>query len=346
MYSLGTETDVLFRTRSTGSHFVNDFGRELGTMVDRVRAVYHGLLTYDLHYFAITEDFYEGMYDHLWEDLDLDLVGLSAWFSLAETPPSTVMSVDRLRQEYERIFQDHLVPLAADNPGRPIVFTEYGAIDTVEGPADPAGFPEMAEFVFSDMNGNGVDDGRETQANIFQVFFEIMDRHPGVVYGIFFWDNWIAGNQDWEQHWTAERNYDIRNKPAGEVVRTQYGRWRSAEGTRVTAAGTLPDRTLYAGTVAVAAVVPVGGAFRNASTYQATSSAPGVATVRVSGSAVTVTSVAEGAATITVIASGADNSTATQRFGVTVLAQTASKASQFLELRRRIEALRAREGRR
>ena len=346
MYSLGTETDVLFRTRSTGSYFVNNFGRELGTMVNRVRAVYHGLLTYDMHYFAITDDFYAGVWDHLWEDLDLDVVGLSAWFNLAETPPSTVMSVDRLRQEYERVFQDHLVPLAADNPGRPIVFTEYGAIDTIQGPAEPAGFPEMAEFVFSDMNGDGVDDGRETQANIFQAFFEIMDRHPGVVYGAFFWDNWIAGNQDWEQNWTAERNYDIRNKPAGEVVRTQYGRWRSAEGTRVTAAGTLPDRTLYAGTVAVAAVVPVGGAFRNASTYQATSSAPGVATVRVSGSAVTVTSVAEGAATITVIASGADNSTATQRFGVTVLAQTASKASQFLELRRRIEALRAREGRR
>ena len=103
---------------------------------------------------------------HLWDDLDLDVVGVSAWFNLAETPPSTVTGVDRLRQEYERIFQDHLVPLAADNPGRPIVFTEYGAIDTVEGPADPSGFPETAEFVFSDLNGNGVDDGRETQANI------------------------------------------------------------------------------------------------------------------------------------------------------------------------------------
>ena len=33
----------------------------------------------------------------------------------------------------------------------------------------------------------------------------IMDRHLGVVYGAFFWDNWIAGNQDWEQNWTAER---------------------------------------------------------------------------------------------------------------------------------------------
>ena len=113
----------------------------------------------------------------------------------------------------------------------------------------------------------------------------------------------------------------------------------------MTAAGTLPDRTLYAGTAAVAVGVAVGAAFRNASTYQATSSAPSVTTVRVSGSTVTVTSVAKGLATITVTASGADDSTATQRFGVTVLAQTASKASQFLELRRRIEALRARESR-
>lgn len=45
---------------------------------------------------------------------------------------------------YERIFQDHVVPLAADNPGRPIVFTEYGAIDTVEGPTEPSGFPKTA----------------------------------------------------------------------------------------------------------------------------------------------------------------------------------------------------------
>ncbi len=343
LYSLGTETDVLFRTRPTSAYFANDFGPELRAMVDSVRAEYHGLLTYDMHYHAITHDIYAGISDYLWEDLDLNVVGLSAWFSLAETPPSTVMSVDRLQKEYESIFLDHLIPLAADNPGRPIVFTEYGAIDTVEGPADPSGFPEVAEFVFSDLNGNGVDDGRETQANVFQALFETMDRHPGVVHGAFFWDNWIASNEDWEQRWTAERNYDIRDKPAGEIVRAQYERWRSAEGTRVTAAGTLPNRTLYAGTVAVAVAVPVGDAFRNASTYQASSSAPGVATVRMSGSTVTVTSAAEGATTVTVTASGGDGSTATQRFGVTVLTSTASRPSQFLELRRRIEALRARE---
>ena len=60
-----------------------------------------------------------------------------------------------------------------------------------------------------------------------------------------------------------------------------------------------------------------------------------------SGSAATVTSVAVGVATVTATASGTDNSTATQRFKVTVLAETPSRANRFLELRRRIEALRA-----
>ena len=312
-------------------------------MVDSVRSECHGLLTYDMNYFTITDEFYAGMSDSLWDDLDLDVVGVSAWFNLAETPPSMVMSVDHLRQEYERIFQDHLVPLAADNPGRPIVFTEYGAIDTVEGPAEPSGFPEPAEFVFSDLNGNGVDDGRETQANIFQALFETMDRYPDVVLGAFFWDNWIASNEDWERHWTAERNYDIRDKPAGEVVRAQYERWRSTETSQARAVGRLPERTLYVGAVATAVVVPVAGAFRNAATYAASSSQPGVASVSVSGSTVTVTSVAEGVATVTVTASGPDGFSATQQFNVTVVASTPRRPTRLLELRRQIEALRGRE---
>ena len=124
---------------------------------------------------------------------------------------------------------------------------------------------------------------------------------------------------------------------------------------RVTTVGTLPARTLYVGAGAVAEVVPVAGAFRNAATYRVSSSVPGVATVSVSGSQVTVTPVAVGVATITVTASGAANSLATQRFRVMVLAATtfgdrivpgttAPRALHFLELRTRIAALRAREG--
>ena len=115
---------------------------------------------------------------------------------------------------------------------------------------------------------------------------------------------------------------------------------------RVTATGTLPSRTLHTGATATAAVVPLAGAFRHASTYQASSSAPEVAAVSLRGATVTVTSAAVGVATVTVTAGGTDSSIATQRFKVTVLAEAASRAYRFLELRRRIEALRARERRR
>ena len=45
LYSLGTETDRLFRTRPW-DYFTNDFREELTSMVNEVRAVYGGLLTY------------------------------------------------------------------------------------------------------------------------------------------------------------------------------------------------------------------------------------------------------------------------------------------------------------
>ena len=115
---------------------------------------------------------------------------------------------------------------------------------------------------------------------------------------------------------------------------------------RVIAIGTLPSRTLHVGAVASAAVVPLAGAFRHASSYEASSSAPGIVAVSLSGSAVTVTALAAGAATVTVTASGAENSTATRRFKATVLAETPSRANRFLKLRRRIEDLRTRDRRR
>ncbi len=127
---------------------------------------------------------------------------------------------------------------------------------------------------------------------------------------------------------------------------------------RVMAVGTLPARTLHVGDGAVAEVVPVRGRFRHASTYRASSSSAGVATVSLSGSNLTVTPVAAGGAIITVTATGADNSVATQRFRVTVLAATAAatfsdrlvpgttpiRALHFLELRTRVAALRSRQG--
>ena len=149
LYSLGTETDRLFRSRPDpddearpeSGYMYNDFGDELRDLVSRVRAVYSGRLTYDMHANALIYADYHGSGSgagHLWEDLDLDIVGISGWFPLTASAPTTVLGVPELQASYETIFQEYLVPLAGRNPGRAIVFTEYGSMDVVEAPADPS----------------------------------------------------------------------------------------------------------------------------------------------------------------------------------------------------------------
>ena len=116
IFSLGTETDRLFQTRS-GGFFTTGFGAELRSMVHRVRAVYSGLLTYDAHYdVLVNPDFYGPGAKHLWNDLDLDVVGVSAWMPLVDAPSTTVTSVAQAEAGYERIFADYMTPLA-EEPG-------------------------------------------------------------------------------------------------------------------------------------------------------------------------------------------------------------------------------------
>ena len=225
LYSLGTETDRLFRTRA-GGYWPNDFRQELRTMVAQVRAMYSGLVTYDMYFGALTDSDYFGPgSNHLWEDLDLDIVGVSAWFPLIDSVPTTVPSLAELQASYEQIFQDYLIPLAERNPDRPIVFLEYGATDTVEAPSAPAApDSQFRPFVFTDANGNGQDDGRETQANMYQALINTMARHPGVLNGFFPWDNWIGtqhfpGPLEWQAN---NRSFGLYDRPAEEVVRAAY----------------------------------------------------------------------------------------------------------------------------
>lgn len=228
MFSLGTETDRLFRTRTGGYNTATHFGEELGSMVDRVRAVYNGVLTYDMHYDVFrSPDFFGPGTFCLWEDLNLDVMGISAWFDLTDSPPTSVMSTASLEMAYDRIFREYLIPLSNDNPGRPIIFLEYGAMDVVAAPHSPGNTSEQGKpFVFSDANGNGVDDGRETQANIYQAVLNTMETYPGVVSGLFFWDNWMAGDELWSEWWANHRSFGIRGKPSEAVVRAAYESYR------------------------------------------------------------------------------------------------------------------------
>ena len=225
LFSLGTETDRLFRTRS-GGYWPNHFRPEMEAMVRRVRAVYSGALTYDMHYSVLTGfEFFGTGSDHLWQDLDLDVVGVSAWFPLASTPPTRVTSRAVLQGHWERIFQAYLIPLADRNPGLPVMFLEHGAMDIVEAAADPTAQGPVDRFVFSDEDGNGLDDGRETQANMAGALLDTMNTYPGVVNGVFWWDNWLASDGMWAE--TLQfRNFGIRDKPAEDVVRDAYEAWQ------------------------------------------------------------------------------------------------------------------------
>ena len=366
MYSLGTETEALFRTRPTDDHWRNDFADELHVLVDRVRTVYDGFVTYNMHSFGFTRKYREEAWSrHLWDDLDLDVIGTSAWFPLLEREAlSTVPSVSTLQQQYEQLFRNVILPLAERHPARPIVFTEYSVIDTTWGPSDPArGLgPDDPEywFVFSDKDGNGLDDGRETQANMIRALFNTLDAHPDTVYGAFFWDNWIAGDEQW-QEWAARiRNFDIRDKPSEEVVRSAYALWRDRYNRPPGPVGALGPLAIGVNDAAVS--LDVAAAFRDPDgdplTYRATSSAPGVVATAVTGSTLTVTPVAAGTATVTVTATDPLGSRATQEFGVAVTAAatgtftddplvpglTPVRAVHFTELRTRIDALRAAAG--
>ncbi|MCY4646765.1 MAG: Ig-like domain-containing protein [Gammaproteobacteria bacterium] len=240
LYSLGTETDRLFRSRPDpddsarpeSGYMYNDFGDELRDLVGRVRVVYSGRLTYDMHANALIHADYHGSGSgagHLWEDLDLDIVGISGWFPLTASAPTTVLSVQELQASYEAIFQEYLVPLAGRNPDRALVFTEYGSMDVVEAPADPSlGARHSEERVVVDANRNGLDDGEETQASIFDAFFKASARYPGLVNGAFFWDNWIATNAMWADHWLGRRSFAVRGKLAEAVVRDAYARLAGA----------------------------------------------------------------------------------------------------------------------
>jgi len=222
LFSLGTETEGLFRTRPNDD-WPNDFSSELRAMVASVREVYSGALTYDMLPHALSEnDPFRPGSKYLWEDLDLDVIGLSAYFQLADSLPTNVMSVEALEERWEAIFQEYLIPLRDANPDRPVFFTEFGYVDSVGAPNQP-NMDEISCRVFSDADANGLDDGEETQANIYQALFNIMDKHNGVVNGIFTWDTFMADNELWANTYAQLREWSVRDKLAEDIVRSNYG---------------------------------------------------------------------------------------------------------------------------
>ena len=219
LFSLGTETDRLFRTRMEGP-WVTDFRDEIQTMVAEVRNVFGGLITYDQTYSTLIETDFWGLGNRmLWRDGGFDVIGLSAYFRLVNSQPNSVMSVAALQARWEVVLRDLLQPEHQANPSRPIMFTEFGYVSDIRAPWNPT-IEEFQPKAFVDTNGNLLDDGEEVQANIIEAFFRALDAYP-IVDAAFLWDHATDADAEIEYE-SSLRSTRVRGKLAEEIVRMFY----------------------------------------------------------------------------------------------------------------------------
>ena len=223
LFSLGTETDRLFRTRTQGSRWPTEYKDELSEMVREVHEVYDGAVTYDMLSFSFTDPFPAGLHS-LWDDVGMDAIGISAYFdvlSSLRTAASLPPSDTALDAAWEGIFRDYLIPLAADHLDLPIYFLEFGYVD-YPGCASNPGRGEFTARTLIDRNEDGLDDGEEEQAATFAAFFRAVGKNPGILAGVFLWGEMIAPDGIWTTSFGCLRGFSVRQKLAEDVVRQAY----------------------------------------------------------------------------------------------------------------------------
>jgi hypothetical protein len=188
LFSIGTETENLFRTRPSGGAYTNQFLPQLQALVAGVRSVYGGAVTYDqsseLYFRPATYGGSTAGGADLFNDLDLDVVGSSAYFPLAATSPGRVLSVSELENAWESVFQSYLLPMHAKYGNKPIVFTEVGYTDDLDSPWQSAAGEGSAARAHAAGTSTP---GMQQQANIYQAFFNVNARHADLVAGTFWW---------------------------------------------------------------------------------------------------------------------------------------------------------------
>ena len=223
MFSLGTETENLFRSRPSPPVFTNDFKPQLQAMVQAVRAVYSGVLTYDQNSYWLTIP--DNGSGYLFTDLDLDVVGISGYFPLTDQVPQRVLSVSELEPMWESVFQNYLVPLQQRNPGKPVVFTEFGYNDDLASPYLPSsntGSPEPAYTAATPTAG------MIQQQNVYRAFYDVNTRYGDLVAGTFIWGNdYFPLNP----RACSEIGSTLYCRPAAQTVSAAYDAWKRRDNT-------------------------------------------------------------------------------------------------------------------
>jgi hypothetical protein len=220
IYSLGTETEGLFRTRADAT-WPDEYRTQLQAMVAAVRNLYSGWVTYDQHYDAlVTASYYTGQ-QQVFSDLALDIRGVSAYFPLATT--ARLYTESELEGLWQTVFNQYILPAQQKDPSRPIVFLEFGYTDDV-GSVLQANTGENQPIVVS-----GVTDGMQQQANIFDAFFKVDNALGQPVRGAFVWGAEMSTPGD---RFCTTQGFHLWCKPMGNILTDAYQQFEFRDADR------------------------------------------------------------------------------------------------------------------
>lgn len=232
LYAIGTESDYLFRQRAT-PRYPSHFGPELQQMVQEVKQVYSGKVTYDQHIkIHIHPDWYGGgeWGPHLAQDIGLDVIGLSAYVDSYATPPQTLLPLSEIETNFWQPVFDALQPLRSANPDLPIMFTEIGVVNDLgilHNQASNIGRP------ITGRDASGVTDGMRQQGRLYEAFFNVNERNGTPIVGTFFWASYIFPPA-WLSGWCQTIGHHLPcSPPAMAALTTGYKLWEAKDVDRV-----------------------------------------------------------------------------------------------------------------
>jgi len=187
VYCVGTELEQFVKFRP-------DYWKRL---IEKVKAIYKGELTYAANWDEYTKT-------HFWEALDY--MGIDGYFPLSKNKTPQIQELKKGWQKHKIIMKRH-----ADSLQKKVLFTEFG-YRSVDYSAHK---PWEVDYSKTSVNLQG-------QVNTTQVLFEEL------------WDEeWFAGGFVWK--WFIHHDkaggknnprFTPQNKPAEEIVRGFYGRFK------------------------------------------------------------------------------------------------------------------------
>ena len=193
MLCIGTEYRQAVKLRP-------EFWREL---IRQVRAIYPGKLTY-----AANWDEYKSV--KCWDQLDF--IGIDAYFPISESTMPTVAELqDAWKQEMNQIAS------FARQHGKPVLFTEYGyrSVDKTAG----------KQWELPDSWESKAPVNLPAQTNAYEALFLTFWHQPWFAGG-FVW-KWYAHHT--EAGGASNNDYTPQRKPAEQVIRSYYQKFRPEE---------------------------------------------------------------------------------------------------------------------